>query len=568
MRRNLGSLALALPLLMLLGGCGGAGDEKTSSVSTNAGEASAPEKEKGGGESAKLITPDRVVDTQKAVDVVKEELKGGEESLGPSPQDVLSQDPDPRLIKDEPLEISGPPAPGLQSLIAYIPPANPLTRGKFELGKQLYFDPRISLDGTVSCATCHNPEKGWTDRLKTSIGIDGQAGGRNAPTVLNTVYGKSMFWDGRAPSLEGQAQGPPQNPIEMGQQSYKQIIDRLRTISGYREQFQKVFGTDVTLDGIAKAIASFERVAALSGNSKYDKYVAGDLKALNDSEKRGMVLFGIRLDQDDDFKTDVVLQKAKCTLCHAGFNFTDEQFHNLGIGWDEKQSKFADLGRYVIDPIGAKNPADIGAFKTPTVREVVPDRPLHARRQPQDARGRRRALRQGRQRQPLPRQGHEAAEADRPGEGRPGRVHEGSDRRGAQGRPADAARRTRWQEPQPPLGAEDARPQGGLEHLPPVVGPLTDDPFPLFSENRPALYPRSRQGRHAFLIRSQDLGRTAFEASSNLSPDHLADGLGVDGPDDAALGDDARRSGRRGSRRRRGCRRRRPRGRSDGRGRG
>ncbi|MBV8607416.1 MAG: cytochrome-c peroxidase [Singulisphaera sp.] len=373
MRRNLGSLAtlaLALPLLIWLGGCGGAGGEKTSSVSTSTSEASTPSKEKGGGEPAELVTPERVVDIKKAVDVVKEELKGGEESLGPSPQDVLSQDPDSRLIKDEPLEISGPPVPGLQSLIAYIPPANPLTRGKVELGKQLYFDPRISLDGTVSCATCHNPEKGWTDRLKTSIGIYGQAGARNAPTVLNTVYGKSMFWDGRAPSLEGQSQGPPQNPIEMGRQSYKQIVDRLRTISGYHEQFQKVFGTDVTLDGIAKAIASFERVAALSGNSKYDKYVAGDFKALSDSEKRGMVLFGIRLDQDDDFKTDVVLQKARCTLCHAGFNFTDEQFHNLGIGWDEKRSKFADLGRYVIDPIGAKNPADKGAFKTPTVRDV------------------------------------------------------------------------------------------------------------------------------------------------------------------------------------------------------
>ncbi len=89
--------------------------------------------------------------------------------------------------------------------------------------------------------------------MKTSIGIDGQVGSRNAPTVLNTVYGKSMFWDGRAPSLEGQSQGPPQNPIEMGNQSYKQIIDRLRKISGYREQFQKVFGTDVTLDGMAKA---------------------------------------------------------------------------------------------------------------------------------------------------------------------------------------------------------------------------------------------------------------------------------------------------------------------------
>ncbi len=179
-----------------------------------------------------------------------------------------------------------------------------------------------------------------------------------------------MFWDGRAPSLEGQAQGPIQNPIEMGKQSYEEIINRLRTIPGYREQFQKVFGTPVTLDGMAKAIATFERVAALSGNSPYDKYKGGDMKALSDSQKRGMVLFGLRLDQDDTFKTDVVLQKGKCTLCHAGFNFTDEQFHNLGVGWNPKTSRFADLGRWAIEPIGAKYDATQGAFKTPTVRDA------------------------------------------------------------------------------------------------------------------------------------------------------------------------------------------------------
>jgi cytochrome c peroxidase len=157
----------------------------------------------------------------------------------------------------------------------------------------------------------------------------------------------------------------------MGKQSYKEIIERLRKISGYTEQFHKVFGTDVTLDGVAKAIAAFERAAALSGNSKYDKYVKGDMKALSDSEKRGMVLFGLRLDRDDDFKTDAVLKKAECTSCHIGANFTDEQFHNLGIGWNEKEHKFADLGRWAIEPIGAKNSRDIGAFKTPTVRDVT-----------------------------------------------------------------------------------------------------------------------------------------------------------------------------------------------------
>jgi cytochrome c peroxidase len=295
-------------------------------------------------------------------------VKGGEAASGGTPERFLWLTPEPSLIQDEPLNPEVP--AGLQPLLAFVPPSNPLTRGKVELGKQLYFDPRVSLNGTVSCATCHNPTKGWTDQLKTSVGIDGQVGARNAPTVLNTAYGKTMFWDGRAPSLEGQSQGPPQNPIEMGKQSYQQIIERLRSISGYREQFQKVFGTDVTLDGFAKAVASFERVAALSGNSPYDKYNAGDLKALSDSQKRGMVLFGLRLDQEDEFKTDVVLKKAECTSCHVGFNFTDEQFNNIGIGWDEKGRAFADLGRFAVEPIGAKDPADSGAFKTPTLRDV------------------------------------------------------------------------------------------------------------------------------------------------------------------------------------------------------
>ena len=234
------------------------------------------------------------------------------------------------------------------------------------------------------------------------------------------------------PSLEGQAQGPIQNPIEMGKQSYKEIIDRLRKIPGYREQFQKVFGTNVTLDGMAKAIATFERVAALSGNSTYDKYKAGDTKALSDSEKRGMVLFGLRLNPDDEFKTDVVLQKAKCTLCHVGFNFTDEQFHNLGIGWDAKQdAKFADLGRWAIEPDRRQVRRQHGGVQDA-------DGPRH-RAAPRPTcttaawrRSKRcRALRQGRQRQPGPRPGHEEAEPDRPGEGRRRRLHEGADRRDA-----------------------------------------------------------------------------------------------------------------------------------------
>jgi cytochrome c peroxidase len=338
----------------------------TSPASASQSQAGAPQKP----ESAVPVTPDQTLDTTKLTETVKEEVKGGEAQLGPTPANHLWLPSDESLIKDEPLTVAVP--DGLDAILAYVPAANPMTRGKVELGKQLYFDPRVSLDGTISCATCHNPEKGWTDGpLAASVGIEGQRGSRNAPTVLNTVYGRTMFWDGRAPSLEGQAQGPIQNPIEMGNQSYKEIIDRLRKISGYTEQFQKVFGTDVTLDAMAKAIAAFERAAALSGNSKYDRYLKGDMNALSQSEKRGMVLFGLRLDSDDDFQPGVPLKKAQCTSCHIGRNFSDEQFHNLGIGWNDKEHSFADLGRWAISPVGSKNPSELGAFKTPTVRDVT-----------------------------------------------------------------------------------------------------------------------------------------------------------------------------------------------------
>ncbi len=278
--------------------------------------------------------------------------------------------PDLTKIVDQPAEIQVP--KGLPPLTpnAVVPASNPLTVGRIELGKQLYFDPRVSLNGTVSCATCHNPEKGWADGQVTTIGINGAKNGRNSPTVINTVYSKNLFWDGRAPSLEAQCQGPPQAPTEMGEQTHAQIIERLRKIPGYREQFMKVFGTDVNMDGFAKAIASFERTV-LSGNSKYDQYVTGDFKALSESAKRGMILFGLRLDMEDEYEPEgVVLKKANCTSCHIGTNFSDDQFHNLGVGAD-KNGKLADLGRWGAEPVGAKNVASIGAFKTPTVRDVT-----------------------------------------------------------------------------------------------------------------------------------------------------------------------------------------------------
>lgn len=326
------------------------------------------------GQTAKSVTPDTVIDTKSVVDVVREEVRGGEAAKGGSPATYLWDFPDESLIQDEPLTVEVP--LGLQTLypVAVVPAANPLTKGRYELGRQLYFEPRVSKDGTVSCATCHNPDTGWTAQLPTAVGIAGQVGGRNSPTVINTAYGKTMFWDGRAPSLEGQAQGPIQNPIEMGNQSYKEIIERLRAIPGYKEQFRKVFGTDVTLDGFAKAVATFERVASLSGNSAYDKYRSNDFQALTESQKRGMILFGLTLENSDPDKAKLAaipLKKANCTSCHAGFNFTDELFHNLGVGWDTKTRRFVDLGRWAVEPIGAKFNKNLGAFKTPTIRDAA-----------------------------------------------------------------------------------------------------------------------------------------------------------------------------------------------------
>jgi cytochrome c peroxidase len=361
----LAPLIAATPLAMI--GCGGAGTTTPPDVA----------QQDKGKKIDELTTPNQRIDPKQENSVVKGEVEGGE-STGPIPTPIpylYADEYDPKAIQDEPYEVTVP--LGLQPLTGIIPAWNPMTKGKVELGKQLYFDQRISKDATISCASCHDPAKGWTDNAKFSTGIKGQVGGRSAPTVLNTVYGRTMFWDGRAPSLEAQAQGPVQNKIEMGDQSYKEIIERLREISGYREQFKKVFGTDVTLDGMAKAIAAFERTA-LSGNSAFDKYYYGDpdnaetFKHLTESQKRGMVLFGLRLKDEDPFKVDAsLLAKAKCTACHAGSNFSDENFHNIGVGYEEKAGKFADIGRWEISPTGAKNFAEKGAFKTPTIRDIT-----------------------------------------------------------------------------------------------------------------------------------------------------------------------------------------------------
>ena len=219
--------------------------------------------------------------------------------------------------------------------------------GRIALGKQLYFDPRLSSDNTISCASCHDPKKGFSNGEQFATGVDGQKGGRNSPTVINTAYGRLQFWDGRSVSLEDQALGPIQNPIEMNM-TLPAVIKKLNGIKGYREQFQKVFGTDVTSEGIAKAIAAYERTV-ISSDAPYDRFKAGDESALSESAQRGMKLF---------------FGKAVCSSCHTGPNFTDNGFHNIGVGMDQKEP---DVGREAI----SKLEGDRGSFKTPTLREIA-----------------------------------------------------------------------------------------------------------------------------------------------------------------------------------------------------
>jgi cytochrome c peroxidase len=234
---------------------------------------------------------------------------------------------------------------GLPAIVS--PKDNPLTPEKVELGKQLYFDNRLSRDMTISCASCHDPAKGYSNGADVAEGFGGAKGGRNAPTVLNTAYQTFQFWDGRAGSLEEQALGPLQNPIEMNM-TLDLALSRLKGIKGYRDQFQKVFGTEVNEEGVAKAIAAYERTV-LAGDSNYDRYKAGDSSALTVQEKKGMDLF---------------FGKANCSSCHAGPNFTDNAFHNIGVGMNQAKP---DVGRAEI----SKLEGDTGAFKTPTCRDLA-----------------------------------------------------------------------------------------------------------------------------------------------------------------------------------------------------
>jgi cytochrome c peroxidase len=237
------------------------------------------------------------------------------------------------------------------------PKDNSYNPQKAELGRLLYFDTRLSSNGTISCASCHAPSEVFSDRRPVSIGILGQKGTRHSMTIINSAYQPSLFWDGRAKNLEEQCKGPIANPKEMSliddpHEAHAQCQERVKNIKGYRLLFQEVFhNEECSMDDIAKAIATFERTV-LSGNSPYDRYIKGDKEAITEEQIQGYALF---------------IEK-RCIDCHHGVNFSSGEFTNIGIGMDKPSP---DLGRYAI----TKKKKDWGAFKVPVLREVAYSHP-------------------------------------------------------------------------------------------------------------------------------------------------------------------------------------------------
>jgi cytochrome c peroxidase len=267
---------------------------------------------------------------------------------------------------------------------AAIPPDNPQTPEKIAVGQKLFFDGRLSVDGTVACSTCHDPARAFTDGRPTSIGIKGRVGERNAPTILNALYNKTQFWDGRVRTLEEQAELPIINPSEMGQPSLEAAVAKVAAIGEYRRAFLRVFNRPPTGPDLLRAIASYERTQ-LSFDAPFDHFIAGDQNVIDDAAKRGWELFNTR---------------GRCNKCHALSEtkrdvtfFTDHDFHNIGIGILRHnvvalagqagqiissgdaaaidraaiQTDFTALGRFLI----TKRERDIAAFKTPGLRNVL-----------------------------------------------------------------------------------------------------------------------------------------------------------------------------------------------------
>jgi cytochrome c peroxidase len=228
------------------------------------------------------------------------------------------------------------------------PETNRLTKEKAELGRELFFWSGLSSDHTLACADCHKPEKAFTDGRPGAVGVRNQVNTRRSPTLLNRAWGKSFFWDGRAASLEEQVLQPIANPKEMDL-PHGEAMARIRHSGMLRAKFTSVFRREPELEDLSRALASYVRTI-LAGDSPYDRYLAGNRAALNQKQQAGLKLFR---------------GKANCIACHVGTNLTDEQFHNTGTGW--REGRWADKGRAAV----TRRDADLGAFKTPGLREIA-----------------------------------------------------------------------------------------------------------------------------------------------------------------------------------------------------
>jgi cytochrome c peroxidase len=230
------------------------------------------------------------------------------------------------------------------------PADNQPTSARVQLGKMLFFDPRVSRDGNMSCATCHNPMFGWSDGLGTGRGFQGTVLGRASPTVINTAYNTIQMWDGRKKDLEDQAMGPLEADVEMNTdlESFFKLLNRL---DGYKTVFAKAYpGEEIGAGTFRKAVASFERTV-ISRTSPFDRWVAGDKKAMTTQQLRGMLIFNDK-------------NKGNCAICHSAPNFTDNGFHNIGLASFGNEKP--DMGRFAHKAVAVNK----GAFKTPTLRDV------------------------------------------------------------------------------------------------------------------------------------------------------------------------------------------------------
>ncbi len=241
-----------------------------------------------------------------------------------------------------------------------IPSDNPMSAAKVALGKQLFYDRRLSGDGSRACYDCHLAEHGLTDGQPTAIGAYEKKLPRSSPTLWNIAYHAEFYWDGRSPSLEAQVKGAWSGGNmgasgQDGRPSLEDICAQLNEIQGYRRRFQEVFGGPATPDRVAMAIAAFERTI-VANNSAWVRFRQGEPTALSEAGRRG---------------GEVFKGKARCVNCHDGLLLTDLQYHNTGIGWDPRRKELADLGRYNV----TKNDRDRGAFKTPTLLDIAESAP-------------------------------------------------------------------------------------------------------------------------------------------------------------------------------------------------